>query len=273
MHELNSAVSALLRDVAGRAVMPRFRQLVASEISEKSPGELVTIADRDAEALLAAGLHAIDAEARIVGEEAASDNPELLTGLDAGRVWIIDPVDGTANYAAGRAPFGMIIALACDGVTEAAWLYDPLAGRICHAALGGGAFVNGQRFAARPAKGGTRPVAALATQFLGPDVRDRVTAHAASTFDLVPIPRCAAEHYPRVAFGENDIALFQRTLPWDHAAGALFLTEAGGRAARWDGCEYRFGDGRSGLLIATSAELWDRAAAVLCCPASGLPAL
>ena len=80
---------------------------------------------------------------------------------------------------------------------------------------------------------------------------------------LTAIPRCAAEQYPRIVLGINDVALFERTLPWDHAPGALFVEQAGGRVARLDGSAYRLGDRRTGLLAAATPALWDEAAAIL----------
>ena len=88
-------------------------------------------------------------------------------------------------------------------------------------------------------------------------------ARAATAYELVPIPRCAAEQYPRLCLGENDITVFHRTWPWDHAPGSLFLTEAGGRIARFDGSDYRLGDGKTGLLATSSPALWDEAARIL----------
>ncbi|MEO1220433.1 MAG: inositol monophosphatase family protein, partial [Pseudomonadota bacterium] len=62
--------------------------------------------------------------------------------------------------------------------------------------------------------------------------------------------------------GENDISTFQRTLPWDHAAGALWLNEAGGKVARYDGSEYRVDEPeKKGLLGASSPDLWEAFAA------------
>ena len=64
--------------------------------------------------------------------------------------------------------------------------------------------------------------------------------------------------------GENDVSLFQRTLPWDHAAGILFLNEAGGMAARPDGSPYRVNDhARPGLIGAATPRLWDEMAGML----------
>jgi fructose-1,6-bisphosphatase/inositol monophosphatase family enzyme len=259
---LNSAVERLMRQVAAEVVMPRFRNLAASEMEEKAPDDWVTVADRESELRLADGLATIDPGARIVGEEACAADPALLDGLDQGRLWLIDPIDGTGNYAAGRSPFGIMLALTEDGVVQAGWMLDPVTGRLCHARLGEGAFVDGERIAARPT-GRPRPVAALATYFMSPEQRADFTARAEGRFQLVDIPRCAAEQYPRLALGQNDLSVFQRTLPWDHAAGALFLNEAGGRVARTDGTPYRIADRRTGMLGAASPQLWDEAARVL----------
>lgn len=260
--QLDSAVSGLMRSVAGAVILPRFRNLASGEIAEKSPGEIVTVADREAEERLAAGLAVLDGGVRIVGEEACAADPALLRDLGRGAVWLVDPLDGTANFAAGRQPFGMIIALAVDGVVEAGWLYDPVADRMCHAVRGGGAFIGGRPLRTWPARR-RRPIAALATQFMTPDLRDDFHRRADGMFDRVPIPRCAAEHYPRLCLMQNDVAMFQRTLPWDHAAGALLLMEAGGRVARWDGGDYRIDDGKAGLLATASPALWEDARAAL----------
>jgi fructose-1,6-bisphosphatase/inositol monophosphatase family enzyme len=262
VHALYDPVIELMRRVAAEVVMPRFRALAEHEIIEKTPGDLVTVADRESEVRLTEGLHALDPAARVIGEEAVSADASLLEGIGEGRVWIVDPIDGTHNFAAGQAPFGLMIALVIDGDAEAAWLLDPITGRVCHASRGGGAFVNGERVAARET-GADRPIASLATLFMTVEERERVTALAAPHFELVPIPRCAAEQYPRLCLGVNDVSVFRRTLPWDHAPGALFLNEAGGRAARWDGTPYRVGDGMTGMLAASSPKMWERAAAIL----------
>jgi fructose-1,6-bisphosphatase/inositol monophosphatase family enzyme len=261
MHPFHASVFALMRDVAATTVMPRFRTLAAEEIIEKTPGDLVTVADREAELRLSEGLARVEAN-RIVGEEMTAADPTLVDGIGEGRLWIVDPIDGTANFAAGQSPFGLMIALVQDGAVEAGWLYDPVLNRLCHAHRGHGAFVDGERITARTT-GGDRPIAALATWFMEAGDRAETEARAGAVYDLVPIPRCAAEQYPRLCLGTNDVSLFKRTLPWDHAPGTLFLSEAGGRVSRWDGSDYRLGDGKLGLLATSSPALWDKAAQVL----------
>ncbi|MEO1219996.1 MAG: inositol monophosphatase family protein, partial [Pseudomonadota bacterium] len=112
---LADSMGEVLREAAKACVIPRFRALDPSDICEKSPGDLVTTADREAEAMIAARLSALLPSARIVGEEACEGGPDLFTGLSQGEVWIIDPIDGTGNYAAGRAPFAMMAALLREG--------------------------------------------------------------------------------------------------------------------------------------------------------------
>ena len=263
--ELRDPVSAVLRQAAANAILPRFRQLRREDVAEKTPGEWVTIADRDSEHILAEGLAALLPPARVVGEEACSADPRLLQGLDEGLIWIVDPLDGTANFASGEEPFGIIVALACEGETLAGWLYDPLTDRLCFAARGQGAqlSIGDQARPLRIAADPEKPIATLATQFMPAGLRDEVVEAAQAAFDVRPIPRCAAEHYPRLCLGENHVALFQRTLPWDHAAGALLLTEAGGYLKRWDGSPYRFHDDGVGILAASSQSIWESAAEVL----------
>ncbi|MEG3122931.1 inositol monophosphatase family protein [Sphingomonas sp. GB1N7] len=258
----HDAVVALMRQVARDIVLPRFRNLAAAEIEEKAPDDLVTIADRESEDALTAGLAAIDPRARIVGEEACAAEPALLDGIDRGRVWIIDPIDGTNNFAAGKSPFGIMIALVEDGVTQVGWILDPVSDRLCHAVRDGGAHIDRQRIMARPS-GQALPITAIATYFLTDEERADIARRADGELMLTAIPRCAAEQYPRLVLGTNDIALFNRTLPWDHAAGALFVAEAGGVVRRPDGSDYRVGDTRRGMIGAASPALWDHAARVL----------
>ncbi len=262
MHALSPAVEALIRDVAEMIVLPRYRTLAAHQIEEKSPGDYVTIADKESELALNAGLAEILSTARMVGEEAAAADPAVLDGLDKGAVWIIDPIDGTGNFAAGQPHFAIMIALAQDGVVQAGWIYDPLRQRMCHAVAGGGAFIDGARVAAIPS-GAPLPIAAIATRFMEAGEREALIARLEGHVAITDIPNCAGEQYPRIVLGENDVALFKRTLPWDHAAGALFLAEAGGKVARLDGSPYRIWDGGTGLLGASSAKIWDAAAATL----------
>jgi len=230
---LHAAMETLLHKVAAQAILPHYRTLSPDQISEKAHDDLVTVADREAEAMLAEGLSAIIPGLPIVGEEAAHADPSILDRL-SGDCWIVDPIDGTHNFAHGRPPFGILIALASGGEAHTGWIYDVLSRRLCIAHRGKGAFINGARVTAR-ASGEIPPVAAISTIFMDPAERALVRAHVAPHYRLVDTPRCAAEQYPRLALGQNDVSIFNRTLAGDHAACVRWLKQSCRKAARPDG--------------------------------------
>ena len=262
MSVLDREILALCREVSETAIMPRLRALKDGEIEDKGGNDPVTIADREAEELLREGLHSLNSGIGFIGEEGAYLDPRMFDAL-GGACWIVDPLDGTRNFARGAEPFGIIIAMADGGVTQSGWIYDCITGRFCAAHRGAGAFIDGERIEARTT-GETPPVAALSLIFMDQARRQSVLDHIAPHYRMVDVPYCAAEQYPRVALGINDVSVFERTLPWDHAAGVLWLNEAGGKAARPDGSPYLVNEhDRRGLIGAASPALWEEAAARL----------
>ena len=251
----HDAVASLLRDAAEKAILPRYRSLKAGEIEDKGGNDPVTVADREAEAMLTEGLRRL-ADLPVVGEEAAHADPTVQDAL-SGDCWIVDPLDGTRNFATGKPPFGILLAMASGGEAHTGWIYDCLSGRLCLAHRGKGAFVDGEKIAAQPT-GETPPVAAISLIFVEQQKREAMKRHVAPHYRPVDIPYCAAEQYPRLALGINDVSYFERTLAWDHAAGALWLNEAGGKVARPDGSPYRVDEWqRQGMIGAASPALWD----------------
>jgi fructose-1,6-bisphosphatase/inositol monophosphatase family enzyme len=258
--ELHSAMHALLREVTASVILPRYQKLAAHEVTAKIADDVVTIADNESELMLAERLAKI-ADMPVVGEEAAFANPSVFERL-SGDCWIVDPLDGTRNFAKGKPPFGILIAMASGGEAHTGWIYDCLSDRFCVTHRGKGAFVNGERILARPTGEGS-PVAAISLLFTEGSRREAVKA-AIGDYRQVDVPWCAAEQYPRLALGVNDLSFFERTLPWDHAAGALWLNEAGGKCARPDGSPYRVDEWqRKGLIGAASPQLWEEMAAKL----------
>jgi fructose-1,6-bisphosphatase/inositol monophosphatase family enzyme len=257
---LTRQIHALMREAAERTILPHYQSLAAHEVQAKAADDAVTVADHESEEILFEGLSRLIPDATLVGEEAAHADPSLMQRLGDALCWIVDPLDGTNNYAAGKPPFGILIALSEGGETVAGWIYDPLTGRFCHAERGKGAYVDGERIAARTS-GANPPIAAISLVFADPARREALKTGIAPHYTCVDIPRCAAEQWPRLALGINDISIFERTYAWDHASGVLFLNEAGGKAARPDGRPYRVDEHLlPGLLGAASPELWDQLA-------------
>ncbi len=248
-----AAVAAVIAQVAEAEILPRFRCLSAGQIREKSPGQLVTDADVAAEAALGPLLCALLPGA-VVGEEAVAANPALLTALERpGPVWVIDPVDGTANFARGDSRFAVIVALVVDQVTRMGWIYDPLTQRTVHAELGGGAWEGVNRLTIGKAK----PLC---------DMKGSIRRGAPLTRRIAWGGRrgSAAHDYLDLAFGRLDFAVYHDLHPWDHAAGALIHAEAGGWPGLVGGASYQprsLPDAT--LLLAPDRESWDQLAPLL----------
>lgn len=249
--EVLEGVGEVLRAAAEVAVIPRFAALRPSETEMKAPDEPVTIADREAEAIIGRSLQMLLPEARIVGEEACASEPSLIDNLGQGTVWIVDPIDGTANFAAGRPPFAMMVALLRNGETIGSWILDPLTDRLAVAELGSGAWIDGRRHRTSAALSDLKSLSGIVSEAFLPAERHKlVDGIREAAGEVVPTARCAGHEYPLVATGGRHFALYWRTLAWDHAPGALFLTEAGGTVTHLDGAPYRPAMPRPGLLLA-----------------------
>lgn len=257
-------VGEVMRAVASEVIVPRFGSLQKDEVEEKAPGELVTVADREAEQLLSEALLELLPGSRVVGEEQTSRQPALLKHLDQGDVWLVDPLDGTANFVEGRPCFAVMVALLSAGETVGAWLLDPISNTLSRAERGAGAYAEGARLTTSDGSpGAARLRGAVLNKYMPFELRQQVEQRIPRIEEALPGTRCAGAEYPAIVNEAQDFAVFWRTLPWDHAPGALLLTEAGGFAARFDGTVYRAGDEITGLVVARNREVWDDAVGAL----------
>lgn len=245
-------VAALMRQVAAEEIVPRFQNLAAHDVREKRPGNVVTTADLASEARLVNGLAAIAPEATVVAEEMAEANPlGVLARLrQAAPVWVIDPVDGTANFADGKAPFCIIVAYVAGGVTRAGWILDVMADELAAAEEGGGAFIGDRRIAVAGAAA-ARAMSGYLAQRL------RNIPELAAALGPFRVSRCAGRDHLDMASGRMHYAFYRRIWPWDHAAGVLMHREAGGHSARIDGTPYDPAGGPDQtILLAPDRESW-----------------
>ncbi len=245
-------VARLIREVAEAEILPRFRRLKDHHAWEKRSGSIVTVADEAAEKRLEDGLLGLMPGAVALGEEAAEHDSSIFERLlDDEPVWIIDPVDGTKNFAAGKPDFSVIVAYVVAGETLAGWIHDPVRNRTAMAAAGEGARTDAGAplGVAEPA-----PLAEL-TGVLGP----RLTRHKpfSGRFAGISNSKSCGIDYTRLAAGEVHFAYYRGLMPWDHAAGALLHAEAGGFSACLDGRPYRSSErGVGGLLLAPDRATW-----------------
>jgi fructose-1,6-bisphosphatase/inositol monophosphatase family enzyme len=251
-------VTDLIREVATTIVLPRFRHLAAGEVHQKSPGDLVTIADQEAERALTAGLTALLPDSEVVGEEAVAADPAVLRRVEGqGAIWIVDPVDGTNNFAAGKTPFAVMVALLRAGQPVASWILDVVDDRMTLAEAGSGAYIDGVRLKTRSDDPGPAALhGTVARHYFPDDLRAQVNAHIGELGGVTNGHHCAGYEYPAVATDEQQFAMFWRILPWDHVPGTLILREAGGVARHIDGSEYGPTDSERGLIVAANEDIW-----------------
>lgn len=259
---LSDAVLAAMREAAEAEVLPRWRSLAAHEVRTKSaPWDLVTDADVLAERRITAALTSL-IDVPVVGEEATAGSPELVDLVGhADACWVVDPVDGTRNFVHGQEDFACMVALLEAGRTVAAWITYPAVDREMHGALEVGTFIDGARVQAPvPADPDSLRGAIGARAFVSDP--EAVHAAAATLGPVRDIRFCAGWDYLDMVEGLKDYVYFSRTLPWDHAPGALLVQQAGLTSARPNGDEYHPGDGGRGLLTAHPS-VWDKIAAAL----------
>ena len=224
--------------------MPSFRSLKPEDIHAKDtpgdPDDLVTIADKAAERYLIDALREVVPGAAFVGEEAVSDDPSLLAALSASApAWLIDPIDGTKNFARGSADFGVMIALVEAGVTRASWITVPAAqpGYVLSAERGRGTWIDRARVSSIR-RMDSLPRGTIHTRMMPRDAAREVLEKMRGKYAPLPSTGAAATEYSAIARGEKDFVIYYRLLPWDHAPGALAVTEAGGAAIHLTGDSY-----------------------------------
>ncbi len=262
-------IAGLLRDASRAEILPRFRRLAAGAVRTKSsPLDLVTDADEAAERRITAALQARFPGCVVVGEEACAADETLLGRLaGADLAFVVDPVDGTANFAAGVPLFGCMAAAVVRGEVVAGWIHDPLGDDTAIALRGEGAWIeapDGTRTDLRVAEPAPLEsmVAAVSWTWMAEPLRSRVTARLSRLASGVQF-RCAAHEYRLVASGGAHVVIYNKLMPWDHLPGWLLHREAGGYSARFDGSEYRPEHTGGGLLAAPDRESWEMARAAL----------
>ncbi len=250
-------VANLIRDTARSVILPRFRALDSADIREKKPGDLVTIADIEAERELSRRLDGLVADALVLGEESVAEDQRRLEWLAGDApVWIIDPVDGTANFAKGQPGFAVIVALTCRGDVEAGWIYDPLGDAMISSIKGQGAWLERRRLAVAADIPPER-ITGSAYGRAKSGVRAAKALNESGRIRGVHNQGCSGLEYMAVAQGISQFSLHSRSLPWDHAAGMLIVREAGGCAAFLDGSTYDARITDQPVLAAANAAGWD----------------
>jgi len=257
-------LAALLLDVGVAEIMPRFRNLGDGDVQQKtSPADLVTEADVNAERVISDALLERFPESVVIGEEAVSENPALLEGWSKndGLAFVVDPIDGTFNFASGVASFGVMLSVVKAGETIAGIIHDPVGKDWIMAQKGGGAILrrlDGRESAlkvAGPVGAVNRMIGSASWQYMPEPERSTIARNQGQCLGSVAY-RCAAQEYRLLAGGHIHFALYNKLMPWDHLAGVLITEEAGGYVRRFDGSVYRPEHIDGGVLATTDPDSW-----------------
>lgn len=259
------AIVSAVRRAAQVCILPRFRNLAEGEIGTKSgPADLVTLADTEAEAQIAADLAVGWPAARVLGEEGVAADKGLRAEMGTAE-WavIVDPVDGTWNFAKGLSVFGMIVAVLHRGVPVWAMLYDPVMDDWIEAGDGHAEMVTatGRRVLRTSAETRAGRMNGYVTLGLFPKAAQARIVTEFPDFARVTSLRCACHEYRMLVQGHVEFCLSGPVPhPWDHAAGVLAVERAGGVARFLDGERYQAGRAKGVILAAASREVWDEMA-------------
>jgi fructose-1,6-bisphosphatase/inositol monophosphatase family enzyme len=255
-------LAAILRDAAKAEILPRFRRLDPETVKTKTnPTDLVTEADTESERRIAAEICRRWPRALVVGEEAVSADPALLGHIkEADLVVTVDPVDGTANFAAGLPLYAVMASVVQGGEVVGGIIYDPMGDDWVMAERGAGAWLRRPDGATRRLKVADpvpleRTIAHVSIGFLDPKCKVQVLGNLAK-LAISANYRVAGHDYRTMASGHCHAVLFNKLMPWDHLPGTLICAEAGAYVRKFDGSAYRPTDLSGGLLLAADAESW-----------------
>jgi fructose-1,6-bisphosphatase/inositol monophosphatase family enzyme len=257
-------IATIIKGVALEKIVPRFEALEEGHVRSKSgPGDLVTIADEEAEIELTKIFKDLHPGCHVVGEEAVSSGTVTRDVLKdpSQMVWIVDPVDGTHNFAHSIPKFGTMVALIQGGERVASWIYQIPTDRMVAAEKGAGVTINGQPFSP-PRKiddnaDFSTMKAFISRKFMPPPMRPYLDEAVKRVADATTHFCCAWE-YVEVLESKSAFSIYSRVEPWDHHAGVLLLEEAGYYIRQWDGTPYTAADLKGGVINAPSEALWNR---------------
>jgi myo-inositol-1(or 4)-monophosphatase len=220
-----------IRQLGQQEIQQRFQQVSATH---KQDGSLLTEADTATQAAVKTYLAKHWPQFAFLGEESDHTSQQAALASSTG-CWVLDPVDGTTNFAHGIDVYALSLALIIEGQVVAGLVYDPARDELFHARLGLGAFCN-----ERPLTSETNSITQL-NRAVGVIDFKRLPKPMASALATEP-PYASQRSFGSVALdwcwiaaGRGEVYLHGSQSLWDYAAGWLILNEAGGRSATLNG--------------------------------------
>ncbi len=252
------AIQDLIRNVGDQCIFPYFRNLSDEDISFKeSEYDPVSIADQEAEKLLRQGLTSILPDSLFIGEESYAEDASILEFLNRSDlpIWIVDPIDGTANFVSGKEGFGIIISLIYSGEVVSNWFYEVTSKEMISYHKGE-VIRQGDADLTLPARTTSPYKGQLGFKlFQFDDVQKIVSNLDTLIVDQATDPSII--NYRKMLAGELDFLVYKMTYPWDHLAGINMVQAQGGLARRWNGEAFQLADIHEGLVVARDQQVMD----------------
>ncbi|NNM77256.1 histidinol-phosphatase [Sphingomonas sp. ID1715] len=234
--EADIALAQALADASGRAIRPYFRAAFDQQV--KSDASPVTQADREAEAAIRALLERERPQDGIIGEEYGEER------ADAERVWVLDPIDGTRSFIAGRPIFGTLIALLEQGRPILGVIDQPISGERWIGAVGRSTLLNGAPVRSRRDRPLNQAIFATTAPWFCPAFETLQQ----KTGDTLLGGDCY--NYALLASGQVDLVIEEGLKLYDYAALVPVVEGAGGVMTDWSGAP--LGLGGSGQVVAAA---------------------
>ncbi len=251
MTDNDLALALRLADLAGAAIRPLFRGQWSEE--RKADRSFVTEADRAAEAAMRRLIEAEFPRDGIIGEEYGTRNE------GAGRQWVLDPIDGTTSFIAGRPIFGTLIALLQDGWPVLGIIDQPISGERWVGRIGQPTLFNGKPAATKPLKDLADAVLATTSPhlFANDEQADAFMSVAKQVAERKIIYGGDCYNYGLVASGHVDVVIEAGLKLYDYAALVPVVEGAGGMMADWQGNPLDAGSDGTVIALGDPARLED----------------
>jgi fructose-1,6-bisphosphatase/inositol monophosphatase family enzyme len=256
-------IEAAIREVAATEIMPRWRNLNAGDIAQKTgPDDLVTVADGASERALSAMLTALYPDSVVVGEEVVEANPATMDYLRGDKpVWVIDPIDGTMGFSKGQPEFDVMLALVQKGELLGGWIYAPVDNDFYMGEKGAGVMrIDGQGMRttlSAPSFTSLKDFTGILGKKLLSDAQRTAITEKQSQFKGIISTVCAGHDYAKMLRGDAHFAYYGKNMPWDHLPGLAMLSMLGFHYTKQDGSAYRAGDTSGGIVVAPDKQSCD----------------
>jgi inositol-phosphate phosphatase/L-galactose 1-phosphate phosphatase/histidinol-phosphatase len=250
MTDKDLALALRLADVAGAAIRPLFRGQWSEE--KKADRSFVTEADRAAEAAMRRLIEAEFSADGIIGEEYGTRNE------GAGRQWVLDPIDGTTSFIAGRPIFGTLIALLQDGWPVLGIIDQPISGERWVGRIGQPTLFNGTPAQTKPLKDlGDAVLATTSPHLFTNEEADAFMSVAKQVAEKKIVFGGDCYNYGLVASGHIDVVIEAGLKLYDYAALVPVVEGAGGMMADWQGNPLDAGSDGTVIALGDPARLED----------------